>query len=1216
MAWSPTLLGQNGYNQYNQYDVPPAMYQWQQMQQMQQYSPITTLNNINQNNLPDQPQWHMSQDTYNQVMTNNPSTDTVNDNINWSKIGGAVKGGMNLATAVLQDITDILGSTKSQINDKPSYDFSQTNTFDDLSHNNLHLASTDQLTRPTFGSSFMDINMRTARGAIAGLSLGPWGALGGAIGGTLSGVANSITKANRYNKDVAKINRLNTQAMQNYNNDFTQAFNDINNKNIDMTNLSRSRNTFAEGGGIHTTINTGGTHEENPFGGVQLGVDAQGTPNLVEEGEVVYNDYVFSNRIKPDNQFLKQFNSLFKQTFNSYADAANFILNLNKERQNDYWTKQTQNKMMQNLASAQELQKMSMEAAANGMTVEEYLTYKQLQEQERQSQIANGENSNEDPYLTNAYQSQQQQIQQLQNPMMAFGGNLFATGGPIDPPKTPNYNIGRTILNANIPQTLTLEDFQKARKDWAEWLKTDEGLEYWRRHSQVYGEQPLQSVSLATLFTPVGDIEDIAYIIHAIKNRDWKSVAQGTMLAAIPGAWASRGYRNANKIAHQASNSKHLYNQSGRNATDQFHRTPAGSSSAVQRGAREQQPLNFEYTLDNPVTGQQSQLTYFREPVQRYQPAKINVHDEATIINRMVDAKRTKAKSNAPTTTPQSNVAHSSTERSTKTTTTSMWAQPIKVWNQMRHQNHPIRSRIFDFLLGSVGLYGIGQGVSTIVENQQQKNANNEPLTAEEIQMVNQAKAIITDTNNIYTLEQKEIALGVVEQYQDRPGFQPFEPSVVIDTISQLIVDADSTGQTTLNDAKQLVQTIQQNPTVLQADSTINITNPKTQQAFKNLLSKTSTTKYWSPTQGTYVNYDVNDNTLIPIDTSKSGRGYDGIIDETNNTGWQNLLNSFSPEEWSTLKQTIAQEMGKTPEQIESGLTDGKFGPIHKRVSSYYQNNKQPKEVTEQSTEQSTEPENAIVKPKAGDVQSSEISEYQPINSNKTLTPFDAFVGTNNPLRYAPVFDNIRSIIEQNNPDYTYANQLASLYQPLDYNPTGERMQYTPVDQYYLANQAEIARNTQMGAYRNNANTNQGNAYMNSMINQQTNNLIGDSYIKALQQNEQMRNQALQYNNQLDAQNEANRLNVQAQNASNYAQIMGNSYRAAEEERLAIENAREANRQNLATNLGLIGKEQSDYFNINHNPALSYGAFGTFYKGLTPEQQKSFDNIWNTTFKN
>jgi len=30
-----------------------------------------------------------------------------------------------------------------------------------------------------------------------------------------------------------------------------------------------------------------------------MGIAPDGKPNLVEEGEVIYNDYVFSNRLKP-----------------------------------------------------------------------------------------------------------------------------------------------------------------------------------------------------------------------------------------------------------------------------------------------------------------------------------------------------------------------------------------------------------------------------------------------------------------------------------------------------------------------------------------------------------------------------------------------------------------------------------------------------------------------------------------------------------------------------------------------------------------------------------------------------------------------------------------------------------------------------------------------------------------------------------------------------
>lgn len=65
-------------------------------------------------------------------------------------------------------------------------------------------------------------------------------------------------------------------------------------------------NLYANGGNFSdftngvTIIGNGGTHEENPFEGVQMGIAPDGKPNLVEEGEVIYKpfDYVFSNRLK------------------------------------------------------------------------------------------------------------------------------------------------------------------------------------------------------------------------------------------------------------------------------------------------------------------------------------------------------------------------------------------------------------------------------------------------------------------------------------------------------------------------------------------------------------------------------------------------------------------------------------------------------------------------------------------------------------------------------------------------------------------------------------------------------------------------------------------------------------------------------------------------------------------------------------------------------
>lgn len=98
------------------------------------------------------------------------------------------------------------------------------------------------------------------------------------------------------------------------------------------------------------TIDNGGTHEENPFEGVQMGIDPQGVPNLVEEGEVIFNDYVFSNRMKLPKKLKKEY-SIKGETF---ADAAKELSKESEERPNDPISKRGLGAFMNALAESQE----------------------------------------------------------------------------------------------------------------------------------------------------------------------------------------------------------------------------------------------------------------------------------------------------------------------------------------------------------------------------------------------------------------------------------------------------------------------------------------------------------------------------------------------------------------------------------------------------------------------------------------------------------------------------------------------------------------------------------------------------------------------------------------------------------------------------------------------------------------------------------------------
>ena len=107
-----------------------------------------------------------------------------------------------------------------------------------------------------------------------------------------------------------------------------------------------------------TFINNGGTHEQNPFEGVPMGIAPDGQPNLVEEGEVLYNDYVFSNRLHPTDKELKESNLPKKYKGHTFALIAEDMSKESAERPNDPISKRGLEASLGKLASIQEEQRM------------------------------------------------------------------------------------------------------------------------------------------------------------------------------------------------------------------------------------------------------------------------------------------------------------------------------------------------------------------------------------------------------------------------------------------------------------------------------------------------------------------------------------------------------------------------------------------------------------------------------------------------------------------------------------------------------------------------------------------------------------------------------------------------------------------------------------------------------------------------------------------
>lgn len=103
-----------------------------------------------------------------------------------------------------------------------------------------------------------------------------------------------------------------------------------------------------------TYIDNGDTHENNPYEGVPMGADSEGTPNLVEQGEVIFNDYVYSNRLQVPKAVRKKYKLRDNMTF---ADAVKYLTKSYEERPNDSISRDTTMEVLADLANIQEVER-------------------------------------------------------------------------------------------------------------------------------------------------------------------------------------------------------------------------------------------------------------------------------------------------------------------------------------------------------------------------------------------------------------------------------------------------------------------------------------------------------------------------------------------------------------------------------------------------------------------------------------------------------------------------------------------------------------------------------------------------------------------------------------------------------------------------------------------------------------------------------------------
>lgn len=404
-------------------------------------------------------------------------------------LGGIASGAINQAqindTSAIKAQSNLIGNTAS---DSSNYD-SALNTWnnkgaiDNVSQREI-MGSKGDRAKGFLGTTLKGTGMGASIGSMAGgpIGMGIGAAIGTAAGAITGGISNLINR-NRARREAARIQSLNNEnrarQIMSLNNGFTNITKN-NNRNIlantwseggfinNNFNMSYNNNTFANGGFLSSNgtdfntgyryIGNGGTHDENPNEGIQIGVDPQGIPNMVEEGEVVINnelsgsgDYVFSKtKLKPSKETLKEFKLPEKYANKPFADIFLELAKEIDEMPNDPIAKNTIKANTQKLIAAQERER----EIEQQKELEKQQVMQQLGLLPQQSmgleQIMQSQNPNDQ-----VAQEQLMQEQMMQQPteqeamglegMMAYGGftNRYDSAGYM------NNGWDRPLQNIN-----------------------------------------------------------------------------------------------------------------------------------------------------------------------------------------------------------------------------------------------------------------------------------------------------------------------------------------------------------------------------------------------------------------------------------------------------------------------------------------------------------------------------------------------------------------------------------------------------------------------------------------------------------------------------------------------------------------------------------------------------------------------------------------------
>lgn len=301
-----------------------------------------------------------------------------------------------------------------------------------------------------------------SQGAAIGTKISPgWGTL---IGGVVGGLAGLITSGSGNRKRRRKVREANRKTMQEIQTQNTL----INQQNIreslanqykyggilGATSLVEKQlalngnNIFAYGGNFSNGVNkfnTGGSHEENPLGGIMQGIGENGEPNLVEENEVKWNDYIFSDRLYVDDIYDDDLlPSQIKGM--SFAEAAEYLQEESVERENDPISKRGLEDSLSKLAMLQE-------------TIKEEEMAKQMEEEGLGEEFYDeglGEEYNEEPI-----EDSMMGMEEPMGEMFKYGGimpNMFNKGGKLG----QRYRERRDAYSNLTEKERDIEDIRRA----------------------------------------------------------------------------------------------------------------------------------------------------------------------------------------------------------------------------------------------------------------------------------------------------------------------------------------------------------------------------------------------------------------------------------------------------------------------------------------------------------------------------------------------------------------------------------------------------------------------------------------------------------------------------------------------------------------------------------------------------------------------------------